>query len=130
MCMRTCRDVAEAEENQKLLGSDGRLVLCGYSSGGHVASLYGAEHCAEGASKFCAVVLVSGIYDLRTEGWQGLKGWLRPLFELVYRDVLGLESSAQRAEASTAAVLASKRQKALEKSCVWWVLNAKKEKLS
>lgn len=113
----------EASENRKLLGSDGRLVLCGYSSGGHVAALYGAEH----SEDFEAVVLVSGIYDLRTDGWQGLKSWLCKPLELVYADILGLETKEERALASPVAVLGSKEQKGLESSCVWWLLNAKKE---
>eukprot|EP00438_Fugacium_kawagutii_P013053 Skav235120 [mRNA] locus=scaffold3581:228285:236713:- [translate_table: standard] len=79
--------VSWAEKNRELLGSDGRLVLCGYSSGGHVASLYGLEQCAvpTGKRRFEAVVLVSGIYDLRTN-WKGFKGVLSPVLNLLYGD--------------------------------------------
>ncbi|CAE7427839.1 SDR1 [Symbiodinium sp. CCMP2592] len=79
--------VSWAEENAKALKSDGRLVLCGYSSGGHVAALYGLEHCAaakKGRGRFEAVVLVSGIYDLRTN-WKDARRFLAPVMNLIFK---------------------------------------------
>ncbi|CAK9098748.1 unnamed protein product [Durusdinium trenchii] len=122
--------VAWAEENQSLLGSDGRLVLCGYSSGGHVASLYGLEQCAvpkNGKRRFEAVVLVSGIYDLRTDSWQGVKRFLAPIHNMLYGDILAADSDEKRANASPVAILQKKGQAELDAACTWWVLNAKKE---
>eukprot|EP00434_Breviolum_minutum_P038763 symbB.v1.2.034397.t3/scaffold4431.1/size39743/2 len=122
--------VTWAEKNQALLGNDGRLVLCGYSSGGHVASLYGLEHCAvpkSGKRRFEAVVLVSGIYDLRTDGWKGIKRFLAPVNNMIYGDIIAADSDEKRAKASPAAVVQAKEQKDLDPDCTWWVLNAKKE---
>eukprot|EP00439_Symbiodinium_sp_Y106_P077727 s896_g16.t1 len=123
--------VSWAEENTKALKSDGRLVLCGYSSGGHVAALYGLEHCAaakKGRGRFEAVVLVSGIYDLRTN-WEDARRFLAPVMNLIFKDILGADSEAKRAAVSPAAVVQSSQQKALDGDCTWWILNARKELL-
>ncbi|CAE7034394.1 unnamed protein product [Symbiodinium microadriaticum] len=123
--------VSWAEENTKALKSDGRLVLCGYSSGGHVAALYGLENCAaakNGPGRFEAVVLVSGIYDLRTN-WADARRFLAPVMNLIYKDILGADTEAKRAAASPAAVVQSSQQKALDGDCTWWILNARKELL-
>lgn len=122
--------VTWAEKHQALLGNDGRLVLCGYSSGGHVASLYGLEQCVvptNGKRRFEAVVLVSGIYDLRTASWEGVKRFLAPIHNMLYGDIIAADSDAKRAQVSPAAVLQTKQQKDLDPDCAWWVLNAKKE---
>ena len=120
--------VSWSEENASVLKSDGRLVLCGYSSGGHVAALYGLETCAAATGRFEAVVLVSGIYDLRTK-WEDARRFLAPVMNLIFKDILGADTDAKRAAASPAAVVQSSQQKALDSNCTWWILNARKELL-
>ncbi|CAE7765626.1 unnamed protein product [Symbiodinium sp. CCMP2456] len=125
--------VSWAEENASALKSDGRLVLCGYSSGGHVAALYGLETCVaakdgRARSRFEAVVLVSGIYDLRTK-WEDMRRFLAPAMNLIFKDILGADTEARRAAASPAAVVQSPQQKALDSNCTWWILNARTELL-
>ncbi|CAE8584603.1 unnamed protein product, partial [Polarella glacialis] len=118
--------VAWAEKHEKLLGSDGRLVLCGYSSGGHVAALHALTSSSSKKRRFTSVVLISGIYDLRTQGWDGFKEWLVPLFNLLYRDILGCKSEELRAASSPVAVAQSPKLE-LDTDCTWWVLSAQKE---
>ncbi|CAE7566470.1 unnamed protein product [Symbiodinium natans] len=123
--------VAWAEEHPKTLGSDGRLVLCGYSSGGHVAALYGLEHCVapkNGRRRFEAVILVSGIYDLRTQ-WEDARRFLAPVMNLLFKDIIGADTDAKRAASSPAALVQSSQQKALDPDCHWWILNARTELL-
>eukprot|EP00931_Biecheleriopsis_adriatica_P100394 TRINITY_DN75719_c0_g1_i1.p1 TRINITY_DN75719_c0_g1~~TRINITY_DN75719_c0_g1_i1.p1 ORF type:complete len:407 (-),score=84.74 TRINITY_DN75719_c0_g1_i1:71-1291(-) len=147
--------VAWADEHCDLLGSNGRLVLCGYSSGAHVAALYGLRADGEpagGSSKkrsrleggsaanssgaesignnrersdrrFEAVVLISGIYDLRTCSWSGLKRCIAPAHNLLYGDIIAASSDELREAASPVAVAQSKQLS----DCPWWVLSAKKE---
>lgn len=123
---------AWAVENQKLLRNDGRLVLCGYSSGGHVAALHGLKKCtsqlpAGGRGSFEAVVLISGIYDLRTSSWLGLKRYLAPIFNLMYSEILGLTNDDARAVTSPVAVAQDAKQPRLDGRCHWHILCAKKE---
>lgn len=113
--------VAWAQQNQSSLGSDGRLVLCGYSSGGHVASLYGLS---EGAPEFSAVVLVSGIYSLQTDTWTGCRRCLAPIFNLMFKDILGVDSPEARENASPVAFAARSKKK---QTCDWYLLTARME---
>mmetsp|Transcript_96122 Transcript_96122/g.276828 ORF Transcript_96122/g.276828 Transcript_96122/m.276828 type:complete len:300 (-) Transcript_96122:126-1025(-) len=119
--------VSWAQRNQGLLGSDGRLVLCGYSSGGHCAALYGIT---PGAPRFEAVVLISGIYGLRTHAWTGArKLLLAPLCDMLYRDLLGASSDADRDRLSPAFLCERMALpgKATLPAQTWYVLSAKRE---
>lgn len=111
---------AWAQKNTDLLGSDGRLVLCGYSSGGHCAALHAFSADSPG---YESVVLISGIYDLRTQAWTGLRRYLAPVFNLMYQDAFGVCDESARAAASPAAVVPHMMQGE------WYVLKAKMELL-
>mmetsp|Transcript_28557 Transcript_28557/g.51717 ORF Transcript_28557/g.51717 Transcript_28557/m.51717 type:complete len:378 (+) Transcript_28557:134-1267(+) len=118
-----------ARKNWRDLG-DRRLVLCGYSSGAHVAALYGIAACEEHRGKvepFEAVLLISGIYDLRTASWTGWKRLLAAIHNLLYGDIIGANSDTLREAASPVAVAHSTRATTLRKDCPWWVLSATKE---
>lgn len=110
--------VTWAENHQEILRSDGRLVLCGYSSGAHCAALYGLS---EGAPDFSNVVLVSGVYNLRTEAWSGSQRALTPLWHLVLKDALGVVSATERHMLAPT----SPTQKQLKGE--WYVLSARSE---
>jgi len=110
-----------AQGNQKFLRSDGRLVLCGYSSGGHCASLHVLS---EESPRYESVVLVSGLYNLRTESWTGFRRFLAPVFNMIYKDAFGVADEAERSMASGEARLSGKK---LEGD--WYVLSAKMELL-
>jgi len=111
--------VAWAQGNQKLLNSDGRLVLCGYSSGGHCASMYALS---SKAPRFEAVVLISGIYGLRTDTWSGFRRLLAPVFNMLYADCLGVHTPEER-ESSSPEVLAKSELNGQD----WYVLTAQME---
>jgi len=111
--------VAWTQENKELLGSDGRLVLAGYSSGGHCAALFGV---AEKAPKFEAVVLISGIYSVMTDAWVGGRRLLAPLFNIIYGDILGCRTSEARRELSPE-VRVERKMNGQD----WYVLTAKYE---
>ncbi|CAK0871248.1 unnamed protein product, partial [Prorocentrum cordatum] len=118
--------------SRELLGSDGRLVLCGYSSGGHVAALLALAQCEagrKGGPRFDAVVLISGLYDLRTETLKGPARVVAPALNFVYRGILGLAGERERHEASPAALVRSGQQGRLDAGCPWWVLSARRELL-
>jgi len=111
--------VAWAKSNQELLRSDGRLVLCGYSSGGQCASLFALSPTAP---RFHAVVLISGIYGLQTDEWTGIRRWLAPCFNLLYKDILGVsDKEARRLQSPEVMVQMSHEGQA------WYVLSAKRE---
>lgn len=129
----TCRDhqkeisatVAWTQENKAKLGSDGRIVLCGYSSGGHCASLYGLS---KQAPKFDAVVLISGIYSLQTDHWSGGRRLLKPIFDrLVYGDILGCRTTEERKLASPDALVKQRLKGKELKGQEWYILSAKYE---
>jgi len=109
------------QSKQEFLGSDGRLVLCGYSSGGHCASLYAA--CWDKVPKFEAVVLISGIYNVHTDAWTGwIRNLLKPVFNVVYGDILGCRTPDTRQQASTDQMLRNKVE-----GQDWYVLTARTE---
>jgi acetyl esterase/lipase len=107
-----------AKENKDLLRSNGELVLCGYSSGGHCASLHAFQ---KESPCYSHVVLISGIYDLRTAAWTGMRRYLAPLYNMVYSDIYGVTDEAARAAASPVALVPHKI------SGDWYVLSAKAE---
>lgn len=111
----------QEKENQDKLGSDGRLVLCGYSSGGHCAALYGLS---PQAPKFEAVVLISAVLNLQTDLWEGSRRWLKPLFDTIYGDILGCRTPDERRLASPEAMVEKKVG-----GQDWYVLSAKTELL-
>lgn len=111
--------VAWTRENQALLGSDGRLVLCGYSSGGHCAALFGLS---PESPRFEAVVLISGIYSLRTDVWSGMRRWLAPAFNMLFQDILGVCTPEEREVQSPEA--AARRSLNGQD---WYVLSARME---
>lgn len=106
-------------EKSKFLASNGDLVLCGYSSGGHCASLFGVS---TEAPNFEAVVLISGIYGLQTDRWSGFRCLLAPLFNTIFEDILGLTTPEAREQHSPEAVVKRDLQ-----GQSWYVLSAKKE---
>merc|ERR1712216_574641 len=110
--------VAWMAHHKELLGSDGRLVLCGYSSGGHCASLHALS---KDAPKYEAVVLISGLFSLRTDTWTGGKLLLKPVFNLLFGDAYGATDDALRKAASP--TCAVPRQLKGD----WYVLTAKME---
>eukprot|EP00927_Polykrikos_kofoidii_P044781 TRINITY_DN38660_c0_g1_i1.p1 TRINITY_DN38660_c0_g1~~TRINITY_DN38660_c0_g1_i1.p1 ORF type:complete len:338 (+),score=41.82 TRINITY_DN38660_c0_g1_i1:64-1077(+) len=73
-----------AKKNPAKLGSNGNLVLCGYSSGAQCA----AQFALAGAHNFESVVLISGIYNLHTDAWKGFSAALAPLVNLALSDIL------------------------------------------
>lgn len=115
--------VAWTQKQSTFLGSDGRMVLCGYSSGGHVAAMYGLS---KEAPQFDAVVLISGIFDLRTDSWTGLKSWLAPVFNTLYRDILCIADEEGRMATSPLVIAEAKSGRDL-KGVDWYVLNARME---
>mmetsp|Transcript_89147 Transcript_89147/g.186285 ORF Transcript_89147/g.186285 Transcript_89147/m.186285 type:complete len:344 (+) Transcript_89147:79-1110(+) len=82
-----------AKQRKDLLRSNDDIVLCGYSSGGHCASLFAGS---KSAPKLKAVLLVSGLYGLRTHAWTGARKLLAPLFNLLFLDILGVGSNDER----------------------------------
>merc|ERR1712217_86302 len=111
--------IAWVKKHQELLGSDGRLICCGYSSGGHCASLYALS---AGAPRFEAVILISGIYSLRTHVWTGGRTLLRPIFNMVYKDILGVSTAESQDKNSPEIQVKQPLQ-----TQNWYVLTAKKE---
>lgn len=108
-----------AQQHQELLCSNGKLILCGYSSGGHCASLY-AGTCA--APPFDSVVLISGIYGLRTHTWSGFRSLLAPVFDRVFSDILGVQTNEERDSQSPDAMIRREFN-----GQDWYILSAKKE---
>lgn len=117
------KEIAAAVEwvtkNQVLLGSDDRLILCGYSSGANCAALYGLS---DAAPRFEAVVLISGLYNVRTHTWTGCRRFLAPVFNLIFGDILNLRSDEDRDAASPDFMV----RKNLEGQD-WYILTAKME---
>lgn len=111
--------VAWTQANKELLESSGRLVLCGYSSGGHCASLYGGS---PEAPQFDAVVLISGIYGLRTHAWAGARRLLAPVFDMLFADILGLQTPEER-DRNSPDVMVKRDLKGQD----WYVLSAQME---
>lgn len=107
------------DRNQELLSSSGKLVLCGYSSGGHCAALFGGS-CA--APAFEAVVLISGSYGIRTHTWSGVRRLFAPLFNLMYDDILGLKTDAAR-DSESPDIMIRREVKGQD----WYLLSAKSE---
>mmetsp|Transcript_111859 Transcript_111859/g.176665 ORF Transcript_111859/g.176665 Transcript_111859/m.176665 type:complete len:347 (-) Transcript_111859:27-1067(-) len=117
----TNAEIAAASEwmrkNTDRLCSDGRIVLCGYSSGGHGASL----HAFDAASpRYESVILVSGLYDLRTS-WTDYRRFFAPVFNMLYQDCYGASDADARLKASPEAVVPKKVEGD------WYVLSARCE---
>ena len=92
--------VAWAQSHQELLRGNGCMVLCGYSSGGHCASLYATS---PNSPCFDAVVLISSCcFDMQTDRWKGIKVLFAPVFNLIFAEILGVNSSQSRKSASPA----------------------------
>merc|ERR1719195_1521921 len=117
----TAAAVEWADKNRSLLGHDGRQVLCGYSSGGHVAALYALS---AQSPQFEAVIMISGIYDLRTDTWTGGRRLLAPVFGALYNDILQVATPEAREAASPAAVAATPKGKVQP---LWYFLSARME---
>ncbi|CAK0871247.1 unnamed protein product, partial [Prorocentrum cordatum] len=83
----------------------------------------------KGGPRFDAVVLISGLYDLRTETLKGPARVVAPALNFVYRGILGLAGERERHEASPAALVRSGQQGRLDAGCPWWVLSARRELL-
>mmetsp|Transcript_49730 Transcript_49730/g.144286 ORF Transcript_49730/g.144286 Transcript_49730/m.144286 type:complete len:345 (-) Transcript_49730:108-1142(-) len=111
--------VAWAKAKQQILRSDGRLVLCGYSSGGQCAALYALS---PAAPRFHAVVLISGIYSLQTQAWTGWRRLLTPIFNALYGDILGVTTDESRRLQSPEVMVEQSVQ-----GQDWYVLTAKME---
>eukprot|EP00927_Polykrikos_kofoidii_P046834 TRINITY_DN40961_c0_g1_i1.p1 TRINITY_DN40961_c0_g1~~TRINITY_DN40961_c0_g1_i1.p1 ORF type:complete len:375 (+),score=47.01 TRINITY_DN40961_c0_g1_i1:69-1127(+) len=113
---------AWASSRHNELGSDGRLVMCGYSSGGHCASLFALS---PSAPRFEAVVLISGIYGLQTDAWEGvIRRGLAPVFNRLFADILGVRTAEARSKASPEAVVSASK---IGKGHTWYVLSARME---
>lgn len=112
--------VSWAHDNKEFLENDGRFILCGYSSGGNCASLYALS---QPARRFHSIVMVSAAFlDTRTEHWTGLKAWFAPIFNAVFSEVLGINSTSLRESGSP--LVAVKEDRAGEQ---WYILNARSE---
>jgi len=112
-----------AQQHQELLCSDGRIVLCGYSSGGHGAALYALT--GRAPPDLAAVVLISGIYSVCTHAWTGAKRLLlAPLFDIFYEDALGVGSEPEAREAASPVEMVKRDLRG-----DWYVLNSKTELL-
>jgi len=109
-----------AQSNQEMMGSNGKLVLCGYSSGAHCAALY---RLSADVPAFTAVVLISGIYSLRTHAWTGKRRIFAPIFNMIYLDILGCGTDEERDAASPEVLVKNKMQGD------WYVLSARNELL-
>jgi len=117
----TAAAVEWTNKNYSLLGHDGRQVLCGYSSGGHVAALHALS---AGSTQFEAIIMISGIYDLRIDTWTGSRRLLVPLFSALYYDILQIATPEAREAASPAAVAAMPVSKVQP---LWYFLSARME---
>lgn len=117
----TAAAVEWTNENRSLLGHDGRQVLCGYSSGGHVAALHALS---ASSAQFEAVIMISGIYDLRIDSWTGGRRLLKPLFGALYSDILQVATPEAREVASPAAVATMSSSRVQP---VWYFLSARME---
>merc|ERR1712218_79512 len=102
-------------------GSTGRLVLCGYSSGAHCASLYAMS---EKASEFESVLLISGIYDIHTDAWTGWMSYLAPVINVLLKDIVGAVTPELREKLSPVKMV-ERRLDGMD----WHVLNAESELL-
>lgn len=114
--------VAWAEKSKELMGSSGKLVLCGYSSGGHCAALYGVSPKVSKSEAFEAVVLISGIYGIRSHTWQGWRRLVAPVFNVLYGDILGAWTPEERDALSPECMV--KRDLSNQD---WYVLSAEME---
>eukprot|EP00928_Gymnodinium_smaydae_P041124 TRINITY_DN27836_c0_g1_i1.p1 TRINITY_DN27836_c0_g1~~TRINITY_DN27836_c0_g1_i1.p1 ORF type:complete len:354 (+),score=23.23 TRINITY_DN27836_c0_g1_i1:114-1175(+) len=111
--------VAWVRENEECLEGDGRVILCGYSSGGQCAALYALS---PRAPKFDAVVLISGVYSLDTDSWTGARRMLAPMFNGLFKETLGVDTPDQRLQQSPELMV-----KEVHKGQPWYVLSAKME---
>jgi len=78
------------------------------------------------APKFVATVMISGIYDIHTDRWTGVRKLFAPVFNLLYSDILGVNAYFSREEASPVAAAAALPAGSM-KGNDWYVLNARME---
>eukprot|EP00929_Paragymnodinium_shiwhaense_P069685 TRINITY_DN35149_c0_g1_i1.p1 TRINITY_DN35149_c0_g1~~TRINITY_DN35149_c0_g1_i1.p1 ORF type:complete len:378 (-),score=71.72 TRINITY_DN35149_c0_g1_i1:449-1486(-) len=110
--------VVWAKENQHSLGSSDGRVLCGYSSGGHGAALYAHS---DAGQQFEKVVLISGVYNLETDAFAGLRRFCAPGLNVLFNDVLGVSTKEERSQMS--ADISRRKYNGQP----WYILTAKME---